>query len=44
MNKNNNLGRFILVLVIIAWALVSVYPPTSSDLVKELLTREASHP
>jgi SecD/SecF fusion protein len=39
MNKNNNLGRFILVLVIIAWALLEVYPPTSRDLVKEFARR-----
>jgi SecD/SecF fusion protein len=39
MNKNNNLGRFILVLVIIAWALMEVYPPTSRDLVKEFARR-----
>ncbi len=39
MNKNNNLGRFILVLVIIAWALLSVYPPTSRDLVREFSRR-----
>ena len=42
MNKNNNLGRFILVLVIIAWALVQVYPPTSRDLVKEFASRAQS--
>jgi len=39
MNKNNNLGRFILVLVIIAWALLEVYPPTSRDLVGEFARR-----
>jgi SecD/SecF fusion protein len=39
MNKNNNLGRFILVLVIIAWALMEVYPPTSRDLVQEFTRR-----
>jgi len=43
MNKNNNLGRFILVLVIIAWALLEVYPPTSRDLVKEF-SRRAVNP
>jgi SecD/SecF fusion protein len=42
MNKNNNLGRFILVLVIIAWALMQVYPPTSRDLVKEFASRAQS--
>ncbi|HEX4350624.1 MAG TPA: hypothetical protein VH251_09555, partial [Verrucomicrobiae bacterium] len=35
MNKNNNLGRFILVIVIIAWALIEIYPPKSRDLVQE---------
>jgi len=39
MNKNNNLGRFILVLIIIAWALMEVYPPTSRDLVQEFTRR-----
>src|ERR1019366_2167379 len=39
MNKNNNLGRFILVIVIIAWALMEVYPPTSRDLVQEFARR-----
>ena len=39
MNKNNNLGRFILVLVIIAWALLAIYPPTSRDLVQEFARR-----
>jgi SecD/SecF fusion protein len=39
MNKNNNLGRFILVLVIIAWALMEVYPPTSRDLVQQFTSR-----
>jgi SecD/SecF fusion protein len=42
MNKNNNLGRFILVLIIIAWALMEVYPPTSRDLVKEFARRAQS--
>src|ERR1017187_10573550 len=39
MKKNNNLGRFILVLVIIAWALLAIYPPTSRDLVQEFSRR-----
>lgn len=39
MNKNNNLGRFILVIAIIAWALMEVYPPTSRDLVQEFTNR-----
>src|ERR1039457_6320223 len=39
MNKQNNLGRFILVLVIIAWALMEIYPPTSRDLVQEFSRR-----
>ncbi len=39
MNKNNNLGRFILVLVIIAWALMEIYPPTSRDLVQQFIDR-----
>src|SRR5665213_17667 len=39
MNKNNNLGRFILVLVIIGWSLLEIYPPTSRDLVQEFARR-----
>ena len=42
MNKNNNLGRFILVLAIIAWALMEIYPPTSRDLVQEFNNRALS--
>lgn len=39
MNKNNNLGRFILVVVILAWSLMEIYPPTSRDLVQEFARR-----
>jgi SecD/SecF fusion protein len=39
MNKNNNLGRFLLVIAIIVWALFEIYPPTSRDLVKEFSSR-----
>lgn len=39
MNKNNNLGRFILVLVIIAWSLMEIYPPTSRDLIQQFASR-----
>ena len=39
MNKNNNLGRFILVLVIIAWSLMEIYPPTSRDLLQQFTSR-----
>ena len=39
MNKSNNLGRFILVLCIIAWSLFEVYPPTARDLVQEFSSR-----
>ena len=39
MNKNNNMGRFILVAVIILWALFEVMPPTATDLVKSFATR-----
>ena len=39
MNKNNNMGRFILVAVIILWALFEVMPPTATDLVKAFATR-----
>ncbi|HEY4414161.1 MAG TPA: protein translocase subunit SecD [Verrucomicrobiae bacterium] len=37
--KQNNLGRFILVICIVAWALFEVYPPTSRDLVQEFNNR-----
>jgi SecD/SecF fusion protein len=39
MNKNNNLGRFLLVIAIILWALFEVYPPTSRDLVQQFTSR-----
>ena len=39
MNKNNNLGRFLLVIAIILWALFEVYPPTSRDLVQQFAKR-----
>ena len=39
MNKNNNLGRFILVLLIIAWAVIQVIPPQSRDLLQEFARR-----
>jgi len=39
MNKNNNLGRFLLVIAIIVWALVEVFPPTSRDLVQDFTSR-----
>ena len=39
MNKNNNFGRFLLVLAIIVWSLFEVYPPTSRDLAKEFSSR-----
>ncbi len=37
--KQNNLGRFILVIAIILWSLYQIYPPTSRDLVKEFSRR-----
>ena len=37
--KQNNLGRFILVLVIIAWSLYQVYPPTSRNLLTEFSSK-----
>jgi len=39
MNKNNNLGPFLLVIAIIIWALVEVYPPTSRDLAQDFANR-----
>jgi SecD/SecF fusion protein len=40
--RRNNLGRFILVICIILWALFEVYPPTSRDLVQEFSRRAES--
>jgi SecD/SecF fusion protein len=42
MNKNNNLRRFLLVLAIIVWALVEIYPPTARDLVQEFSNNAVS--
>jgi SecD/SecF fusion protein len=39
MNKNNNLGRFILVAVIILWSLFEVMPPTATPLIKAFSNR-----
>jgi len=39
MNKSNNMGRFILVLVIIAWAFMEMYPPTSRPLTEQFASR-----
>ena len=39
MNKNNNLGRFLLVIAIVLWAMFEVYPPTSRDLVEQFRDR-----
>ena len=40
--KQNNLGRFILVLVIVVWSLFQVYPPTSRSLISEFKDRAAN--
>ncbi len=37
--KQNNFGRFILVVCIVLWSLYEIYPPTSRDLVKEFSSR-----
>ena len=37
--KQNNRWRFILVILIVAWSLYEVYPPTSRDLVQEFTSR-----
>jgi SecD/SecF fusion protein len=39
MNKNNNLGRFLLVVAIILWSLYQIYPPTARDLMQQFSTR-----
>lgn len=42
MKKNNNLGRFLLVLAIILWSFAQIYPPTSADLVQQFVARADS--
>jgi SecD/SecF fusion protein len=37
--KQNNLGRFILVICIVLWALFEIYPPSSRDLIAEFSRR-----
>ncbi len=37
--KQNNMGRFLLVIAIILWSLYQIYPPTSRDLIKEFSSR-----
>jgi SecD/SecF fusion protein len=37
--KQNNRWRFILVILIVAWSLYEIYPPTSRDLVQEFTAR-----
>ena len=37
--KQNNLGRFILVLVVVCWSLLEIYPPTSRDLLVEFTSK-----
>ncbi len=37
--KHNNLGRFILVIVIVVWSLFQVYPPKSQSLISEFASR-----
>jgi SecD/SecF fusion protein len=37
--KQNNFGRFLLVIAIILWSLYMVYPPTSRDLLQEFSRR-----
>ena len=37
--KQNNRWRFILVILIVAWSLYEIYPPTSRDLVQEFASR-----
>ena len=37
--KQNNRWRFILVVLIVAWSLYEIYPPTSRDLVQEFTSR-----
>ena len=37
--KQNNFGRFLLVIAIIVWSLFEIYPPTSRDLVQEFASK-----
>jgi SecD/SecF fusion protein len=37
--KQNNRWRFVLVILIVAWALYEIYPPTSRDLVQQFTSR-----
>jgi SecD/SecF fusion protein len=37
--KQNNRWRFILVILIVAWSLYEIYPPTSRDLVQQFTSR-----
>jgi SecD/SecF fusion protein len=37
--KQNNRWRFILVVLIVAWSLYEIYPPTSRDLIQEFSSR-----
>jgi SecD/SecF fusion protein len=37
--KQNNFGRFVLVVLIVLWALYEIYPPTSRDLIQEFSRR-----
>ena len=39
MNKNNNFGRFLLVIAIIVWSLFEIYPPSSRNLVQQFSSR-----
>ncbi len=39
MNKNNNFGRFLLVIAIILWSLFEIYPPASRNLVQQFSSR-----
>src|SRR5208337_3184898 len=41
--KQNNLWKFLFVVFIVCWSFVSMYPPTSRDLVKEFATRAKNH-
>jgi len=41
--KQNNLWKFLFVVFIVGWSFVSMYPPTSSDLVKVFASRSENH-
>ena len=42
MNRNN-LWRFVLVVVVVAWSLIELYPPKGRDLIQYFRERSVNH-